>query len=593
MDLSQLYESDVEAEEALREIDVSYAAQASRAELATTSALTAPAIAAAPPAAPALAATVSGPVAPPSGPPMASHGGALSAVGASASLSFTPFPAPVVLQAGASSVVAAPSVHTPVATASATQSSGVGAPGPLPPARRLVCRKAQPASPVSSAVGASASPGVEPPFGPLAVSASQRACLKRQAPSPGESVPPPVAAAVPAQPSGVGDPSLPAKRRRLRGKTQDPTAPVPLVAGPSSRASAVAVGDVPPEIVEALGLEPENPLAKGTAYLVTFPHPDKPGLVAPETLTRKQMVEKVLDSCAHPVYANAGNQARGRPVEMDKLTHGREPNSEAGTDGKVHSHDHTALLSKGDHGFRFLPIKRALLNRHGLASHWSRHFGYHSAVRYLVIPSAKKPWTSLDPSPECWAADGNHPPLFDAAQEPSTVQALRARREHKVKVASEEGKAEPRATELDLYTLIVENGFRNTADDNNADSRLIAHVRQYASPQLFKLAWGMRHKLNSLINDVWSWEEVDDTLARVSGTRVERLVAASELPCLCGGQWPHWAALALQLNGIDAGRFWYTLHMALHDGRREDKIVPTLVGRRGGEGKSFLLKSPP
>ena len=70
---------------------------------------------------------------------------------------------------------------------------------------------------------------------------------------------------------------------------------------------------------------------------------------------------------------------------------------------------------------------------------------------------------------------------------------------------------------------------------------------------------------------------------------MERLCAACSQPCVCGGHWPYWANKALQLNRIDCGLFWHTLYMALHDGRREDKTVMVSVGKRGGEGKSFLF----
>ena len=97
-------------------------------------------------------------------------------------------------------------------------------------------------------------------------------------------------------------------------------------------------------------------------------------------------------------------------------------------------------------------------------------------------------------------------------------------------------------------------------------------------------AWAFRnrHKLSALIDDVWSWEEVGKSLELVSGTRVERLCAAAGEVCLCSGQWPFWANQALALNCTDAGFFWHTLYMALHDGRREDKTVMVSVGKRGG-----------
>ena len=337
-----------------------------------------------------------------------------------------------------------------------------------------------------------------------------------------------------------------------------------------------------------LGLAPEDREAKGQAYLVTFPHTSKPGLVAPETLTRSKLMEKVRDAFAHPSGVG-GAAARGRARTPSMMACARELHAKAGSDGVQHAHHHVPLRCGDAGGFRFMPIKRALLERHGLASHWSPHCGYHSAVRYIVVPSEKKPQASLDPSPECWAQNGNHLPLFDSAQEPATAAAFRAKREARVKCASEAGKAEPRATELDLCAVIVENNFRNTADDHNASKRLIAYLKKHGGHQLYQLAWKQRHKLSSIIDDVWVWETVDETLARVGGTRVETLYAACSTPCICGGQWPQWAMLALSLNGIDPGLFWHTVYMCLHDGRREDKPVMVLVGRRGGEGKSFLL----
>ncbi len=387
-----------------------------------------------------------------------------------------------------------------------------------------------------------------------------------------------------------GPPQASPAPKRLRCRTKKSSAAFPAPSTSAPQPPKADESHIPPEMCEELELAPEDPGAKGQACPVTFPHTEKPGLVAPETFTRREILEKTLDSFAHPSHRGFGGaQTRGRVCAVDKLAIGREPNSKSGSDGKTHTHDHVAVLSTESGGFRFMPIKRSLLERHKLASHWSRHRGYHSAVRYFVMPSEKKPQASLDPSPACWAKDGQHPPLFDAAQEPASAAGFRARREAKAKAASQEGKSEPRASELDLYAVVVENKFRNTADDYHADKRLVAYLRQHGSHQLFQLAWKLRHKLNALINDVWAWETVDDTLLRMGGTRVERLCTASGLPCVCGGQWPYWAATALNLNGINANYFWHTFYMSLHDGRREDKAVMTLVGRRRGEGKSFLF----
>ena len=155
-----------------------------------------------------------------------------------------------------------------------------------------------------------------------------------------------------------------------------------------------------------------------------------------------------------------------------------------------------------------------------LASHWScSHDGYWSAVRYGVMPTTKKGAGGLDPAPLAWSRAGPHPALFDAAQEPTTAAAMRPRREQSVKAASAVAKAEPRATELDLYPVIVREGFRNSADDAWAAQKLISHQRGHATPELFKTAWRLRKRLSSIIDDVWSWETVGEALKVVGPSR--------------------------------------------------------------------------
>ena len=347
-------------------------------------------------------------------------------------------------------------------------------------------------------------------------------------------------------------------------------------------------------IVFDLGLDPEKADAKKAVYLVTLRHPQRRHsadgrvkLVPPESLSRQAILDALLDSLAHPMFNDPGNRAANISVSAQKMVLGREPHLRDAT-GAIHMHDHIALLTSTS--FRFLGYKRALLLRHGLASHWScTHAGYWSAVRYIVIPSESKPWRMLDKTPLAWSRSGDHPPVFDAAQEPCTAAALRARREKKAKSSAEKGKPEPRITELDIYPIIVERGFRNTPDDQHAAQRLVQYVRQYGSPQMVQFVFKHRARLPTLIDDVWEWECVDDTLKRASGTRVERLAQCLQEPCVCSGRWPLIASSILLQNGHDQARFWHEVYMSLHLGRREDRAVMTLVGRCGGEGKSFLF----
>ena len=338
---------------------------------------------------------------------------------------------------------------------------------------------------------------------------------------------------------------------------------------------------------------PEQPGARKSVYLITLPHPTAAGTAChglrdTNTLSRKDVANAVLDAFVRPVYADAGNRGRQTaPLQLERVVVFLEKHSQAGGP-EGHTHFHVAVLAP--HSFRFLPYKRALRERHQLASHWScSHDGYWSAVRYGAMPTVKKAGPELDAEPLAWSRTGAHPSLFDASQEPMTAAALRRRREKRVEAASGAGKPEPRATELDLYPVIVREGIRNTPDDPWAGQQLRRHLRGHASPELYKTAWRLRKRLISIIGDVWSWETVDETLKLVGPSRWERFLMAANDPCICHDTWRQCAEWALAANMIDTHSFCTDIVRALHDGRRPNLPVLVLMGLHGGEGKSFLF----
>ena len=208
-----------------------------------------------------------------------------------------------------------------------------------------------------------------------------------------------------------------------------------------------------------LDLGVEDPTAVREAYLVTFPHPsDGPGtngggLLAPAVYTRAQVRDAVLAACNAPVHDPAwlrrhpGFVAQAVPVQ--KMVIFREYHA-TGTLGQQDLHYHVALLL--DRPARFMPLKRAILAATRLASHWScSHIGYWSTVSYGITATVKKPRAALDPAPLSWCVHGVHPPLEEAAVEPTTARALAVRRQRSVDAAGEKGKAEPRAQDIDLW----------------------------------------------------------------------------------------------------------------------------------------------
>eukprot|EP00973_Karenia_brevis_P079909 11088365-Karenia_brevis.AAC.1 len=79
------------------------------------------------------------------------------------------------------------------------------------------------------------------------------------------------------------------------------------------------------------------------------------------------VLQKVQDAFAHPVYTNVW-QAHGG-IALTQVGCWREKAPGHGGNQEVHAHDHLPVLAAST--FRYLPVKRALLQRHGIASHWS------------------------------------------------------------------------------------------------------------------------------------------------------------------------------------------------------------------------------
>jgi hypothetical protein len=388
--------------------------------------------------------------------------------------------------------------------------------------------------------------------------------------------------------------AAPPTRRRLRQKTTPTVGHLAVLAAVVAAAAEhqVETDAWQPAWLDDEYLPEEDTDHRKAVYLVTFPALQAMqglrGRVCPSTLSREQIADMILDAVARPVYTDARYEGGNVKLLNFVVFQERHAVKEGETQGLVHYH----VALQAAESFRFSPVKRALQQRHGVATHWSTsHDGYWSAVRYGAMPSPKKPKAEdLDPKPLAWSRSGQHKPLFEASQEPKTAAALKRKREASVKEAAAKGTAEPRATEMDLYPVIVEQGFRNTADDQFAAERLVKHLKENSTMGLYKLAFKMRHKLSALIDDVWSWEEVDDTLMFAAQSRLQLLAQVAQKPCPCGGRWRQIMEHALHLNGISPQLLCTDVYLSLRDGRREDRATVVLMGRAGGEGKSFFFK---
>ena len=329
-------------------------------------------------------------------------------------------------------------------------------------------------------------------------------------------------------------------------------------------------------------------------YFVTLPHPKVEysqcgvKLVKPESLSRAAVLEKLLASCSAPTYTDARCALLGGAVVLSQACVFQEFHK-ADQAGVVCSHFHIAV--KAEASFRFNPVKKALLGRFGLASHWScTHVGYWSPVRYCYMPSPKKPETSLDKSPLLWSRIGNHPSLHLCCHQPTTAAASMAKRQCKEKKAAESGKSEPRVTEYELWPIVVESKIRNTPTDRSAHLRLIQYAKSKCSNAVCAFLFKNRARLPALIDDIWQWETIDDAVAAVNRSRLETLHAAAASPCVCGGAWMGFALYSLTTNGINVPDLCKNIFQALSGGRGPTSPVIVLAGPQGGEGKSFFLK---
>ena len=142
----------------------------------------------------------------------------------------------------------------------------------------------------------------------------------------------------------VGQPEV--KRRRLRTKTTVAQVAVALVAAAAS-VQAVAQVQWAQRFLEDEDLSAEEDAARKAVYLVTLPHPGQAaqgtqGLRAPDSLTREQVVQMILDAVAHPAYQDPAAQSRHGPsIRVEQMVVYRELHA-PDEQGIAHAHFHIA-----------------------------------------------------------------------------------------------------------------------------------------------------------------------------------------------------------------------------------------------------------
>ena len=267
----------------------------------------------------------------------------------------------------------------------------------------------------------------------------------------------------------------------------------------------------------------------------------------------------------------------------------------SGTSEKVHYHIATQLSAC----VRWVPWKSALLAA-GHACHFSnmavcnhsqhRRMQYAFMLRYLFLPSQRKPLSSLDRSPVLWCNAGKrHPPLMDAINGQIDSISLEERLEECFLQRHARKRGRPsKFSDLELWPVV--KAIKVEADDPILLPKLLQYGRDSGNDRL--LAFLFRHtaeSLNEKVRVCWTLENCEKIIADAATTTWRKLTAALDMPCRCMRQWAHGTREILQANGISESELCQHIRRALMLGLQKKQDTLCFAGS-GNEGKSFILK---
>ena len=377
----------------------------------------------------------------------------------------------------------------------------------------------------------------------------------------------------------------------------------------SSSSSEGEAAEPPPPRPDWLTEEDAN--ARSTVYLVTFAAVlDATALEAEtplkslEGLTRADIRDAVLDAVQHPAE-DTNRNGRGRPrtqaLEAVKLVvFLEEPR-----------HFHVALKLNGLS--RFLPLKAALRQRGGLASHWSTsHTQWWSIVRYGVFTTERKP--EVDLAPLVWfktagtlegvrsghgpchefAAPGSRNTivnLYEDAQEPFNANAWVKRRQQAEALANAPVHGSKKKAKVEKYTQL---DFTAMVLDKNllTPNAVLAYVQEHGSHACQLYCMRNQKRLSELLDGAVQWrdaKQLHDLEQETDWGLVQRLATSS---CSCCGQCVWWAAACdfFRRNHatVDGDLLAAALANVISNGPSKTARVPLIAGVTNA-GKSLVL----
>ena len=298
-----------------------------------------------------------------------------------------------------------------------------------------------------------------------------------------------------------------------------------------------------------------------------------------ETLTRAELVAMIRDAFDDPVCTGvAGGRPRASaesPVDFVITA------KEAHADGSSHFH----FVVKLSRNMRFKQAKVTLAERHKLPSHWScTHRRVWSAIRYLHVPSSKKP--VVDTTLVVWTHDGRDLDLTELAREPFAAEAWRKRREAAEAKAAVEEKTPAAFTKLDFMALVLSKHLHTKAS-------LLSYVQDHGSPAAQLFASKHQRRLTEFIGDAQEWADAKATAGFEKLADWDVLCEAADSPCKhapgeCGYALAVEEIFRRNAGTVSQHRLAAALRQVLVGGPSKTCRVPFLVGP-SNTGKSTLM----
>jgi hypothetical protein len=354
-------------------------------------------------------------------------------------------------------------------------------------------------------------------------------------------------------------------------------------------------------------LTEEDAAARSLVFLVTFAAVLEETALQSETplktlqgLSRAEIKDAILDAVAHPLQdSSQGGRPRTKTLEVLKLVVFLEE--------PLHFHVALKLNSLS----RFLPLKAALRQRSGLASHWSTsHTQWWSVVRYGVFTTEHK--LAVDQTPLVWlktfgalqpvqagqgpchdyCVTGNSKTcvnLYEESQEPFNAASWTKRRQKVEAMAAGEagGKKAKVAkfTPLDFTALVLDKSLLTP-------SAVLAHVQDHGSQACQLYCLRNQKRLPELLAGAIQWRDAKQQRALEQETDwalVQRLARSS---CSCSGPCNWWMAAGdfFQRNAatVDRDLLAAALANVICHGPSKTARVPLLAGVTNA-GKSLIF----